>query len=261
MANKNILRPALRYHGGKYMIASWIISHFPDHKVYVEPFAGAASILLRKPRSYAEIYNDLDGEIVNVFKVLRDHGKRLKKMLELTPFSREEYFASYGQTEDPIERARMTIIKSFMGFGSDSIKNKSGFRSNSNRSGTTPAHDWKNYADKISMLTERLGGVVIENLPAEMIIKRFDTPQTLFYIDPPYLHSTRTKAKRYKYEMTDEDHIRLAGQLKSVKGKVIISGYASSLYDELYRDWHREEKMTFADGAKKRKECIWLNFK
>jgi len=109
-------RPVLRYHGGKWRLASWIISHFPPHRVYVEPFGGAASVLLRKPRSYAEVYNDMDGEIVNVFRVLRDpaRARELERVLRLTPFAREEFELSYIRDEDPIEQARRTIVRAFI---------------------------------------------------------------------------------------------------------------------------------------------------
>lgn len=120
-------RPVLRYHGGKWRLAPWICAHFPAHRLYVEPFGGAASVLLRKPRSYGEIYNDLDGEIVNVFRVLRDNGHALRAALELTPFAREEFAESYMPHSDPIEQARRTIVRSFQGFGSAAVCGE-GFR-------------------------------------------------------------------------------------------------------------------------------------
>ncbi len=112
-------RPIVRYHGGKWMLAQWIIAQFPAHRVYVEPFGGGGSVLLRKPRSYAEIYNDLDGEIVNLFLMARDHGEELRRALELTPFARVEFMESYEPSENPIEQARRTVARSFMGFGSN----------------------------------------------------------------------------------------------------------------------------------------------
>lgn len=132
-------RPIMRYHGGKWRLAPWIIQHMPPHRVYVEPFGGAASVLLRKPRTYAEVYNDMDGEIVNLFKVARDDSERLKHLLELTPFSRDEFAASYEPTSNPIEQARRTVVRSFLGFGSNAHAKATGFRANSNRSGTTLA--------------------------------------------------------------------------------------------------------------------------
>jgi DNA adenine methylase len=184
---KDVKRPALRYHGGKWNLAPFLLSHFPPHRIYVEPFGGGASVLLRKPRSYAEVYNDLDNEIVNVFLQLRDNGQELKSLLTLTPFARTEFKEASLRVTNPVDQARRTIIKSFMGFGSDVIRRQSGFRANSNRSGTTPAHDWRNYADVLDYLIERLRGVVIECRDFEQIMKAHDTPDTLFYVDPPYV--------------------------------------------------------------------------
>jgi DNA adenine methylase len=252
------MRPALRYHGGKWNLAPWIIQYFPKHRIYTEAYGGA--VLLRKSRSYAEIYNDLDGEIVNVFQVLRDSGPALQEQLRLTPFSRSEYFSAYEPSELPIERARRTIIKSFMGFGSDSIRKKSGFRSDSNRSGTTPAHDWANYADVFPQLIDRFRSVVVENRPALEVIAKHDTIATLHYVDPPYVHSTRSamSSKAYRFEMTDEDHANLSKLLHRLKGNVIVSGYASTLYCSLYKGWKIEKREALADGARKRIEVLWI---
>jgi DNA adenine methylase len=242
------------------MLAPWIISHFPKHRIYTEVYGGAASVLLRKPRAYAEVYNDLDGEIVNFFSVLRDSGQELRSKLALTPFAREEFLDAYDPAEDPVEKARRTVIKSYMGFGSDSIKRKSGFRSNSDRSGTTPAHDWANYGEKLDELVGRMQGVVIEQRPALQVLKSHDRPDALHYVDPPYLHSTRTgvKNKAYRFEMTDRDHIELSRLLHRLKGSVVISGYRSPLYDKLYRRWTHVERKALADGARKRIEVLWI---
>ena len=114
-------RPILRYHGGKWILAPWIISHFPPHRVYVEPFGGAASVLLRKPRSYAEVYNDLDREIVSLFRVARERGEELRRALELTPFARQEYLEAWHPSDDPLEQARRTVIRAYMGFASAAV--------------------------------------------------------------------------------------------------------------------------------------------
>jgi DNA adenine methylase len=260
-------RPIVRYHGGKWKLAPWIISHFPAHRVYVEPFGGGGSVLLRKPRAYAEVYNDLDGEIVNVFRMMRDRGDELRYALRLTPFSREEFMASYEAHNNPLEQARRTILRSFMGFGSAAVCGESSsFRANSNRSGTTPAHDWANYADHVHGITERLRGVVIEQRDALAVMKHQDGPLSLHYVDPPYVHSTRSlkvrhtdNRKSYKFEMTDEQHVELSRGLKSLSGMVVLSGYPSALYERLYADWHCIKRMAHADGARERTECLWLN--
>lgn len=254
-----INRPIVRYHGGKWRLAPWILSYFPTHRCYVEPFGGGGSVLLRKPRSHAEVYNDLDGEIVNLFRVARDHGEDLRRYLELTPFSRDEFILSYEPSADPIEQARRTIVRAFMGFGSNSHNKATGFRSNSDRSGTTPAQDWRHYPGEFGAIIARLQGVVIENRDAFEVIKIHDGPSTLHYIDPPYVAETRDAGKDYRFEMTDADHVALAKILHEVNGAVIISGYPSALYDDLYKGWIRAERAALADGAAPRTEVLWMN--
>lgn len=257
-------RPIIRYHGGKWLLAPWIISQFPHHRNYVEPYGGGGSVLLRKSRAFAEVYNDLDGEIVNLFRVVRDRGAELLRALELSPFSRTEFLSSYDATSDELEQARRTTIRSFMGFGSASASGaKTGFRANSSRSGTTPAHDWRNYPAALGATIERLRGVVIENKDAMEVMSQHDSPTTLHYVDPPYVFETRSGAnpcckKGYKHEMTDEQHCVLAGYLKTLKGCVVISGYSCPLYDELYEGWERIEKDSLADGARPRVEVLWF---
>jgi DNA adenine methylase len=259
-------RPILRYHGGKWLLAPWIISQFPTHRIYVEPYGGAASVLLRKPRAYAEIYNDLDGEIVNLFRVLRDpiSAHELIRLLELTPFARAEFELSYLPVTDPIEQARRTAVRSFLGYSTATTgKWGTGFRNNSTRTGTTPAHDWRNYPAALESVVGRLRGVVIENRPAHDVIHDHDGPETLFYIDPPYPYSTRSPrwaGNAYRHELTNDDHRALAALLHTIQGMAIISGYPCPLYDdELYPTWTRLERISHADGAAKRTECLWLS--
>jgi DNA adenine methylase len=253
-----IRRPLLRYHGGKWRIAPWIISFFPPHRIYVELFGGGGSVLLRKSRSYSELYNDLDGEMVNLFTVAREQGDKLMEKLILTPYAREEFILAYEPSDDPLEQARRTVARAFMGFGSaaatqgKSYKGKNpltGFRSNTNRDGTTTAHDWAHYPDALKGIIERLRGVVIENRNALDIIPIHDDEQTVFYADPPYLPSVRDNGSDYRYEMTEDEHIQLAEKLNQAKGVVIVSGYHSELYNDLYKEWTRREKNTYADGA------------
>lgn len=254
-------RPAMRWHGGKWVLAPWIIGHFPTHRVYVEPFGGAASVLLRKPRSYAEVYNDLDGDAVNLFQVLRsDRAGELVEALRLTPFSRAEFMEAYSAAHDPVERARRLIIRSFMGFGSNGHARSTGFRANSNRSGTTPAHDWSNYPDALVLVVERLSGVVIENRDAKKVMAAHDGQDTLHYVDPPYVFATRSDlSKDYAVELSDQDHAELLEFLCTLEGAVVLSGYPHPMYDAHLAKWRRVERAALADGAKKRTEVLWLN--
>lgn len=267
-----VTRPALRYHGGKWKLAPWLMQFFPPHRMYVEPFGGGASVLLRKPRSYGEVYNDLDRETVNVFRMLRERGDELRELLRLTPFARAEFDLSYEPSDDPLEQARRSIARSFMGFGSAAATGeKSGFRANSNRSGTTPAHDWANFAQAVPALEERLAGVVIEERDALATMAHHDGPETLFYLDPPYVHSTRSgkvrgtstagraSGKAYRHEMDDQAHRDFALVARSVEGMVVLLGYPCELYDGLFGDWERFSRPSFADGARERTEVVWLN--
>lgn len=258
-----VTRPALRYHGGKWRLGPWIIKHFPKHRVYVESFGGAASVLLQKARCYSEVYNDLDDELVNVFQVLRDPelADRLAGLLSLTLFSRAEWELAYLPATDPVERARRTIVRSYAGFGSDSVmaNRKTGFRSNTNRSGTTPAINWSRYPSQIPALTGRLQGVLVDRRPAIKVIEEHNGEETLHYVDPPYPHSTRSDVRGYSHEMTDGGHVELAGVLRSVKGMVVLSGYRCELYDDLYADWERVDRNVIVFRQTKRVESLWLS--
>jgi DNA adenine methylase len=259
-----INRPVLRYYGGKFRLAPWIIEHFPEHRIYCEPYGGGGSVLLRKPRSYGEVYNDLDKSVVNVFRVLRDQPGQLEDLLRKTPFAREEFELSYRRGRTSLERARRTIVLSFMGFGSDSTTRggRTGFRNNSNRSGTTPAQDWASYPENISRFRERLEGVVIENRDAIVVMKSQDTFETLFYVDPPYVRSTRTSGNKagYRFEMTDRQHQSLLAFLTGVKGMVVLSGYPSPIYLQLEENgWIKIDSETLVFGNRPRTECLWMN--
>lgn len=273
-------RPALRWHGGKWLLAPWIISHFPPHRVYVEPFGGAASVLLRKERAYAEVYNDLDQGVVNLFRVLQDttSAAALLEKLRLTPFARDEFMLSRDTTDEPVERARRMIIRAFMGFGSNAANEKgyhsrgvvrmlTGFRNDSNRSGSTPASDWNNYPDALGAIVARFKGVVVENRDALRVMTQFDRPDALHYCDPPYHHETRAMVQKkgprgilaYAHELDGGGHAALLDQLRGLRGMVILSGYPHPSYDKALPDWRRVERAALADGARPRTEVLWIN--
>jgi len=257
----SVRRPVLRWHGGKWILAPWVIAHLPTHRCYVEPFGGAASVLLRKPRSYAEVYNDLDDDVVNLFRVLRSgEADRLVNLLRLTPFARVDFMEAYAGSDDPVERARRLVVRSFMGFGSNGHNRSTGFRANSNRSGTTPAHDWTNYPEALATIVERLRGVVVEHRDASAVMAAHDSAETVHYVDPPYVFATRADlSKDYAHELTDAEHAALLAFLSTLKGMVIVSGYPSALYDDALADWRRIERPALADGARKRTEVLWIN--
>jgi DNA adenine methylase len=255
-------RPVIRWHGGKWLLAPWIIAHFPVHRTYVEPFGGGGSVLMRKPRCYAEVWNDLDQAAVNLFRVLRsDQAQELIRRIRLTPFAREEFDAtSRPLPADPVEMARALVVRAFMGFGSNAHGRSTGFRANSNRSGTTPAHDWANYPDALAQIVERLTGVTIESRDAKKVMAQHDSSETLHYVDPPYVWSTRgDESPDYAHEMTDGQHVALLAFLKTLSGFVVLSGYPHPTYDEQLGDWLRVEREALADGARPRTEVLWIN--
>jgi DNA adenine methylase len=269
-----IRRPVMRFHGGKFRLAPWVLSLLPPHRTYVEGFGGAASVLLQKPRSRAEIYNDLDFELVNIFRVLQDPrtAEDLRRLASLTPFARAEFWRAYEPPAGPVDAAHKMIVRSFMGFGSASVTrtHQTGFRSSSRRAGhgsPTPAADWSNWPNHVPLFVERLRGVCIENRDAVAVMAQHDSPSTLHYVDPPYVQSTRSSLKQrngnrghyYKHDMDDAGHRRLAEFLRSVTGMVVLSGYRSALYDELYGDWVRLDRHHRAYGGRARVESVWLN--
>jgi DNA adenine methylase len=268
---KRVTRPVLRYFGGKWMLAPWIIEHFPAHRIYMEPFGGGASVLLRKRRVYAEIYNDIDSDVVNLFRVLRDPSSapRLIELLALTPFARDELDAARFEATDPIERARRLVVRSFFGHGPDSYRmsSNSGFRGNAHAAGRTPQADWRNFPDSLAAVVDRLRGVKIENRPGLELLAEVVDPDALVYVDPPYLWDTRTKRVGaeskphggYTHEMARADHVALLEMLPRVRGMVVLSGYPSPLYDKALPGWTKVERAAFADGMSERTEMLWLN--
>ena len=246
-------------------MAPWIIAKMPPHRQYTEAFGGAASVLLQKNRVQAEIYNDLDSELVNLFRVVRDCGQELLEKLQLTPFSRLEFEESYRSVDSPLEQARRTVVRSFLGFGSAAACGaNTGFRSQTHGSGGYSGIDWRRLPTHLAAVIERLRGVVLENCEALDLLARHDAPTTLHYVDPPYVLSTRKQknpycSKGYRHEMKDEDHIALAAVLRGLSGMVMVSGYRCDLYRDLYRGWHRLQRKSLADGARPRLECLWFN--
>ncbi len=262
-----VVSPALRYHGAKFRLAPWVQRFFPPHACYVEPFGGAAGVLLQKPRAYAEVYNDLDDDIVNFFAVLRDPDQReaLIEASHLTPYARAEFELAYQPTPDPVERARRTAVRAAMGFGSASAtKGTSGFRTDTRRSYGTAQHIWERYPASLRLIGERFAGVLIENRPAIEVMRTHDGPQTLHFVDPPYMPETRDRPSRktYRHEMTAEQHAELLEAVDGLAGMVVLCGYPSPLYDTRLASWARHTtsaRISAARGTSTRTEVVWLN--
>lgn len=264
-------RPALRYFGGKWNLAPWIIKHFPPHVNYVEPFGGAASVLLQKSPCRQEVYNDLDEHIVDLFRVLRqpELANQLIDKLKLTPYSRVEFEKSYDLAEetDPVEKARKIITLSFLAYSTDGITRlrKTGFRAGPNRKRFQPAcKDWKTFPESLYAIVERLKNVIIENRDALELLDIHDGPQTLFYLDPPYPHNTRWSKKRYRFELDNDQHIELLEKIKTLDGMVVITTYENDLYSDLLEAWQKKRRQTRAQAGngkanKIATECLWLS--
>lgn len=260
-----ISRPVLKYYGGKFKLAPWIISYFPEHECYIEPFGGAASVLLLKAPARYEVYNDLNTEIVNVFQVLRDpmSARRLRHVLRLTPYSRTEWLACYEPSDDPVEKARRTIVKSLLSVGNSQESNKPhGFRVHTENYHYLPQR-FREYTDHIRLFTSRLKDVTIENTNAMDLALKNDRKSTLIYFDPPYLFRRRMD-HGYTHEMkTESEHEAFLKTSLTLKSMVVISGYEHALYFDTLKGWKHFSKKTTTGSRTKGKcsanEIIFLN--
>lgn len=260
---------AFGWYGGKYSHLDWLLPLLPMTKHYCEPFAGSAAVLLNRPPAPIETLNDIDGEIINFFHVLRDDSEALIRAIGLTPFSKEEFERAI---EDPVEgltdleRARRFFVRARQvrtGLAQTASSGRWAHCRLTSRAGMAGAVSrWLGSVEGLPEITQRLLRVQIDSGPATEIIKRYDSPETLFYCDPPYPHDSRGDTKAYGYEMSDDQHRELAAVLHSVQGLVAVSGYRSPLMDELYGDWYPiEAPIKMAHSIKTpRQEILWTNY-
>ncbi len=255
------MRAIIKYPGSKWGLAEWIISHFPEHHSYLEPFFGSGAVLFRKPRSNIETVNDLDSDVVGLFDCMRRDPERLARMVCCTPYSREMYERAYqGTPDDPFERALYFCIRLDQGYGSRTTGGRVGWKNDiQGRERAYAARDWRELPGIIMQAAERLRGVQIEHRPAVEVIRRYDHPKVLIYADPPYLLGTR-HGRQYRHEMTDRDHEELLDALLAHQGPVLLSGYDSALYDDRLRGWHREGAVSYTQVGTKKTEVLWMNF-
>jgi DNA adenine methylase len=256
----NVPHPVLKYYGSKFRIAKWIIEHFPKHRHYVEPFGGAANVLLVKEPSKLETYNDLNDSLVNFFQILRDRAEELVEKIKLTPWSRTEFerCLSNEPITDKLEAARRLFVRLWMSYNSTFTTCAGNFRRHTNgRRSVIMDIKPQNLFDA----SQRFLKVQIERRDALRLMQELDSPDTLFYLDPPYVFSTRVQKKAYSNEMTDDQHRAFADVLHSLKGFVILSGYPSEIYKDLFEDrgWRRVDKRAITMGGTERTECIWLS--
>lgn len=258
------MKSPVPYFGSKQRVAPWIVDLLPAHQHYVEPFAGGLSVLLAKERARMETVNDLDGELMTFWRILRDRPTELLRACMLTPHGRAELAATWDPTDNELELARRIWCRLAQG-RSGTLRN-TGWRHYIDPAGSSMSMPGyiEAYADRLASAAERLHGVSLEALPAADVIARYGArPNVLLYVDPPYLGSTRGWGNNYRHEMkSDLEHRELAAALANCKATVVLSGYDSPLYLELYAGWHRAERPTTtgnAIGDRARVEVLWSN--
>lgn len=254
------MNAVLKYPGAKNRIAKRICEYIPEHNVYLEPYAGSLAVFFNKRASKIETLNDLDGDIVNYFRVIRDKLEEFKRAIEMTPFAREEYANAYiySNSDSDIERARKFAVKCWMGFGCGNLY-RNGFKSGQQSNSPNPASAWDALPITLAEASKRLKNAQIENLPALELLSRYDTEDVFVYLDPPYLPDTRKKYL-YKYEMNKGEHIELLEVIKNHPGKILISGYDNDLYNQMLPEWNKASINTLVEGGVHRKETLWMNY-
>ncbi len=260
---------AFGWYGGKFSHLDWMLPLLPEAHHYCEPFGGSAAVLLNRDPAPVETYNDIDGDLVNFFRVLREQRDELIEMVALTPFAREEYFIAVAGDDDdasPLERARRFFVRARQartGLAQTATLGRWANCKKTSRAGMSGVVSrWLGSIEAFPEVALRLLRVQIENRPAADVIRLYDDEQTLFYCDPPYPHDSRGDGKAYGFEMTDADHEQLAELLRQVKGKVALSGYRCGLLDRLYADWnlHLSPVKLTHSIKKERQEALWTNY-
>lgn len=243
------MRSPFPYYGSKVRLASRIVSLFPPHRTFVEPFAGSAAVLFAKPASPVEVINDLDGNVVTFFRVLRDRRDELVEALRLTPYARAEYNAAVLEDVDlsELERARRFFVRAQQGFNAAGTGRWAGWSNGIRNGSTCDAHSVADSVDRLHVVAERLRRVVVEDRDAVEVMKAYDGADAVMFLDPPYLASTRRSLDRQRPKdyacdtSSEDDHRRLAEAAHACTATVLLSGYSSPLYGELYADWHHIE--------------------
>lgn len=255
------MKAIAKYPGSKWSLANWIISFFPEHHSYLEPFFGSGAVLFNKPRSNIETVNDLDDNVVNLFECIRENPQKLAQMIYMMPYAREVYENAFKEVpEDKFEAALSFYIRLNMGHGFRTSGERVGWKNDvQGRERSYASQDWCNLPGKIMQAAERLRGVQIENRPAMEVIERFNFKNVLIYCDPPYMLKTR-HGKQYRCEMDDNDHEILLRLLLQHKGPVLISGYDTELYQDMLGGWKRYVNTTYSQVCSKKQEVLWMNF-
>lgn len=260
---------AFGWYGGKYSHLDWLLPLLPEDTHYCEPFGGSAAVLLNRKPAPVETYNDIDGQVVNFFHVLRDKPDELIRAIGLTPFARQELETAVTESVEQLsdlERARRFFVRARQvrtGLAQTASTGRWAHCVLTSRAGMAGAVSrWLGSVEDLPEIAQRLLRVQIESAPAFEVIRRYDSAETVFYCDPPYPHDSRTDLKAYGYEMSDPEHRALAEILRNVKGRVAISGYKSKLLNELYGNWYRTEAPEKQIHSSKafRQEVLWTNY-
>ena len=260
---------AFGWYGGKYSHLPFILPHIPkDSRHFCDVFGGSAAVILNLPPAPAETYNDLDSELVNFFRMLRERGDDLVRAISLTPFSREELAAACRREPglSKLERARRFYVRARQtrtGLAQTSSEGRWAHCVLTSRAGMSGAVSrWLGSVEGLPEIAQRFQRVQIENAPAREVIQRYDTSDTVFYLDPPYVHAARGDSAAYAHEMSDNDHVELARTLHRIRGRAVLSGYRTPLYDQLYKDWRRVDapERTCHSVRQPRQESLWMNF-
>lgn len=254
------MQAVIKYPGAKWATADWIISHFPAHRHYVEPYFGSGAVLFNKPPADHEIINDLSGDVANLFRVMREHGEDLARLIELTPWARDEYDLSCQTAGEPLERARRFVVNSWQSYARGIPGVKTGWKTGGIGSDASQGTvmRWSHIPDRIRTVMERLRFVEIDNRPAVDVIARHKSVGVLIYADPPYVGGIRRRGF-YPLEMSDADHIELLDTLDRHPGPVVLSGYHCQLYDDRLRHWQTRRKRVAVEKGQMRIEILWLN--
>ncbi len=251
-----MIKPVLRYPGAKWKLSEWICSNLPPHDVYLEPFFGSGAVFFGKEPVRTETINDIDGNVVNLFRVIRERTHELCDAVALTPWARDEYVLPHNEAADDVERARVFLVRCWQAFGSQ-VRGASGWRNRTTGKSPKEPDVWRRLPERIVIAAERLLEAQIENMEAIKLIERYNAPNCLIYADPPYMPDTRGKYI-YTYECDDDYHMRLLDVLERHRGSVLISGYDSPLYNERLSHWQRIEKEARAEKGALRREVLWI---
>lgn len=255
------MKAVMKYPGSKWSLAKWIISFFPDHHSYLEPFFGSGAVLFNKSRSHIETVNDLDDNVTNLFKWIRNDPEKLAHEIYWTPYARKVYENAFSSVpEDNLSKAVNFYIRLNMGHGFRTNGEKTGWKNDvQGRERAYAAQGWCRLPEKILQAAERLRGVQIENRPAVELIENFNYENVLIYCDPPYVLDTR-HGRQYRCEMDDMDHNDLLDVLLAHSGPVLLSGYDNDLYDDRLQGWHQEETICYSQVCSRKREVLWMNF-